>query len=291
MGSSGRSASILGRAVLGELLRPPQELSVAEAILTARCMQREGFRYPRLEAVRRAWKKPSTPVGALVGAEPLSLEEAQKHGYRYRINPQPPPAEDADVLEERYLETLTEERARAYSEALAPSKSDVAQLELFDGMTVEAATTGCVAFARAALFSSARDFLRWYFIPQGIWRLGRADPEDDPAVQAAGKQYVAGMRSAGYKVDGPGQATRAAAERFGLGWQQPSAEECAMAAADAEWQARSRLHEVLDDQQLQDAADWVTTHLGELEQLRDLQHDAMKRALQIIGSGGDHRWA
>jgi len=53
------------------------------------------------------------------------------------------------VLEERYLETLTEERQRAYSEALAPSKSDVAQLELFDGMTVEAATTGCVAFARA----------------------------------------------------------------------------------------------------------------------------------------------
>ena len=55
-----------------------------------------------------------------------------------------------------------------------------------------------------------------------------------------------------------------------------------MAVADAEWQARSRLHEALDDLRLRDAAEWVATHVDELEELRDIQRTALHRARQIV---------
>jgi hypothetical protein len=268
---------------LSELLRPPLELAVAEAILIARCMERSGFRYPPAEVLRRHRPNPSTVAGALAGTNPLSLEEAQAHGYRYRINQQLPSGEDAQALVEEYLATLSEDQQSAFDEALSPSEGPAEELELFDGMLVGIGTNGCTARARATLFGSPRDFLRWCYVPQGIHRCGLTEPLDEPAVRAATRQYAAGMRSAGYTVDGPSQAVGAAAERFGLGWHEPTEQERAMAVADAEWQARSGLHELLDEVQLRDAANWVSTHLDELEELRDLQRTALKRALQIIG--------
>jgi hypothetical protein len=223
-------------------------------------------------------------VGALAGTRPLRLEEAQAHGYRYRINPLPPPGEDAQALVGEYLATLSEDEQRAYSEALRPSRAPTEEVELFDGTRVGIPTAGCAALARTSLFGSPRDFLRWFYVPQGIRRCGLADPQDEPAVREAADQYAAGMRSAGYAVDGPGQAVRVAKERFGPGWHEPTEPERAMAVADAEWQARSRLHELLDELRLRDAADWVTTHLDELEQLRDIQRIALNRALKIIES-------
>ena len=272
-----------GRRALGELLRPPRELAVAEAILTARCMERNGFRYPPLKVVIRARPHQSTVAGALIGAEPLGLDEARAHGYRYRIRTQPArPGEDIPALVAGYLATLTEDRQRVYGETLSPANAPTEQITLFDGMTVGIPTAGCAAVARAALFGSARDFLRWHYVPQGIRRCGRSDAHDDPAVRGATGVYAAGMRCAGYSVDGPGQATRAAAERFGLGWDEPCEQERAMAVADAEWQARSRLHEALDDLRLRDAAEWVATHVDELEELRDFQRTALHRARQIV---------
>src|SRR6185437_15346549 len=106
MASAAPSASERVRALLGELLCPPRELADAEAILIARWMERNGFRYPRAEVRGRDRPGPSTVVGSLAGTRPLSSEEAQAHGYRYRVNRQLPPGEDAQALVEEYLATL-----------------------------------------------------------------------------------------------------------------------------------------------------------------------------------------
>jgi hypothetical protein len=275
------------RIAFEALMRPPVQLAIAEARVTSRCMQGRGFRYPAAEALDRVPSATPSRLGGL--GRPLHLEEATRVGYGFRISPRPgtDPVERASG---RYLSSLSHAEQAAYQHALAPDGSRGVRVELSGGLVVGAASQGCVAEARKAVYGSVQTFLRLAHVASEVPRVADAAMRHR-RVRAAVRAYSGCMAGKGIPVGTPMLAVKLAEERFGgtrpeIG--PVSDAERDMAVADAICQQRTGVNEAIDDAVIDAASWWLRDEAPRLLELAALQGNAVESAREILEHAADH---
>jgi hypothetical protein len=267
---------------LVSLLNHPPELLWAERKVTAECMAKQGFRYPPYELGRRTDPEDSN----LAGVALLTVPEAQQRGYGLHISSSPDPqALDPDAATAQYLATLTPAEQQRYHTVLDPGRAQ-AEVELSGGVRASASIEGCVAEGRAHVYGSVENFLKLFYLPQGIRQFSEQALRA-PAVTEARRAYARCMRSAGYRVESPADALDLARTNFGTTRTAEgtvSDAERGMAVADATCQAEADLHRVIDDALVQAGSAWLNEHEGEILGLADLQREALDRARLVLES-------
>lgn len=213
----------------------PAELHVldrAEAVLTASCMRRRGFRHEPPELASRLDPSP--------GAYPFGLDDltyARRHGYGIVEGA----AEEGRLRRtdpnRKYVSSLPADRRTAYNKTLTGDQSDVLRVRLPTGPELLIPRDGCLAEAQRELYG---DFDRWSRAKAVVDNLRS---EIDPAVgenaryQKALRRWSACMRSKGHSYAGPGPIRREIAEAIaapGADRLKTQARETTLAVAEAE---------------------------------------------------------
>jgi hypothetical protein len=202
------------------------ELADAEAELTRRCMEREGFQL-------HLTKPPAGPPALPYGNDDLRFARCSGLGL---------PTVDTGKLREadpniRYVASLPAERQRAYGRALNGDPQQAMSAQLPDGSTDNMSRIGCSASAQSELYGDGE---RWFrvgaivnYLPAEYLPKVGADRRFRTALAA----WTACMRRAGHPVSGPDQL-RAGFPAFRA---VPSAEEIAAAIDEATCSRTSQL--------------------------------------------------
>jgi hypothetical protein len=253
----------------------------AEERLVAACMRQQGFTFAT------TLEQAVTPPPAY-----LSPTELRRSGYQH----------DWQAAAERYLELngpsgppdptagMTDHEVAAYEQALVgPADGPMAMLEDVDGGRTGVPAGGCLGEARAELFGSVANYLRFIRADQSLSGVGRELREQD-AYREPMAAWQGCMRQAGHDVGDeidygvPWIQARGAdaLQSGGLGQTAITLDSIgAVAEADADCQESSGLYEVRRDL-LPDARDRVAATLGfELSQFVAFQHAVLERAKQV----------
>lgn len=277
-GDPGRTAA---EDAIVALTHPPSILERAELTTTAECMAGSGFDYPPLEVFER-----TTPLAGSLGGflPPLPLSSARVAGYGGRIGVDSR-ATNGDLATEAYLSELPSGQHRRYATVKDAPASRQVSVRLPTGTEVAASSRGCVAQGRRSVYGSVRGFLRHFYFPQQI-RRAASSALRDPRVREALAGYARCMTAAGHEAATPNDAEATAQRRF-AGTRvhgRPAPDEIALAVADATCQEDSRFFEILDEQILTEAAEWLIAEDRSLVALEELQEDSVDRAEEIVGA-------
>jgi hypothetical protein len=268
-----------GEIAIVALTHPPPVLERAVLVTTASCMAGSGFDYPPLEVFER-----STPLpGSLGGFLPaLTVASASAGGYGDRIGVDNR-ATNGDLATEAYLSELPSRDRRRYTAVKEAPSSRQVSVTLPTGTEITATGKGCVARGRRAVYGSVRGFLRLFYFPQQIRRAATSSLRA-PRVREALDAYVECMAAAGHGVATPNDTEAVAQRRFAgtRSHGRPSADEVALAVADATCQEESRFFSILDAQILTEAAEWLVEEERALLALQELQEDSIRRAEEIV---------
>ncbi len=273
--------SAQAKAAVVALLDRPPELYWAQAKTTAACMQAAGFRWPLYEFFTPMPARRKTLAGV---PGPLDPAVAREIGYGSDVGQPSQTGGDPDVEHDRYVASLSKEQRRAFYRAKYGSDAEVA-VTTPDGVGVSANVDGCIAEGRAAVYGSVEDYLLIEYVPQGI-RLESGRALKARGVTAAAREYSRLMADAGYRVANPGEARVLARQRFGS---RPltgpaSAEEKAMAVADARAQAESGVYEAITQASVVQASAWLASNEQLLVELAEIKAESLVRAGKIIRS-------
>lgn len=264
------------RAAITLLLSRSPVVAAATARLAVLCLatrgvtSSEGERTAVEQALRRS--EESTAPTTLAGiVSPLSAAEAAERGYRGVVAPHGSTQQDAGLSD----------RVQA---ALSPPGAAYTYVEVPDVIRVGAPATGCLAEARTQLFGSVESWLLVdQFVAAGIRRFAVTAMRSPAVVEAAGR-YERCMAERGYATKNPADTARQARLR----WVEPdpagapTAEELAMAGADADCQRLSGVHAVLDDAVLELAGTWIRDNESTILELADTCATAIERARQVL---------
>lgn len=269
------------RRAFEALMRPPVQLAAAEAVATARCMERRGFRYPTAAAMVPIRAVTPRRLGGL--GRPLQVEEAESEGYGFRITPRPG-TDPTDQVQSHYISSLSPSEREDYHRALAPEGGLSVQVELPAGMVVGAAAAGCVAWAREVVYGSVETYLRLAYVANEVPHVADAAIAHG-RVRAALRAYATCMAGKGIPVKTPMLAVQLAEQRFG--GTRPAAgpvseEEREMAVADAICQQNTGINEAIDDAVVETAASWINGEASRLLGLAAQQHQALERANKLL---------
>lgn len=270
------------RQALVELYNTPVEFVVAELKVTAECMAAAGFGYLPYTLLR-ADPRPTRSLAGLPFR--MNRGEAEQDGYGTRIGTADTSHQDVDSAVAAYLATLTPDQQLAYSRAEVDDTAVEVTVNLPDGAVVGAASEGCVAQGRIAVYGSVADFLTFEYFPQGLRQFSET-AYASTEFEAAQGRYAGCMRDAGFDVATVSGAVELAQERFGSRptTGAPSPDEVAMAVTDAECQTASGVYEAVDDALVAAASSWINDHEGELLGIAELQHSASARVAAILAS-------
>ena len=260
-------------AMLLALLNPPPVLSQAEQIVTARCMRREGFRYP-LPAARPDFDTPTTLAG-----QPLAIETARLEGYGFSQ------MRDDDV--QKFLSRLGPKRRARAREALEPARGSTVSVTFAGSYEVSAGRHGCVAEGRIATYGSVRKFLVVWYGPQVIQTQIQTYIEE--AVRArevveGTALYSACMQAAGFPAASPRDAWQAARDRFARASGNVSVAQRRMAMADAECQARSQIYQRTSRALAKVGRDVIRRSSARLQMMMDIERSSVPRAEAIVAA-------
>ncbi|MCP3803045.1 hypothetical protein NLX83_27595 [Allokutzneria sp. A3M-2-11 16] len=208
---------------LRELVNRPAALDEAENLLIGECMSRAGLFFPRVPPPRD--ERPT--VGLVKAAAPLRLEDARRDGY-----PDAPRSAKGPV--EAHADTLSPDVRERFYQLLRGNTGNDVRVTLAGSFETAASSSGCVGSARKRLYGSVANFLTVYYLPELAQRQA-AKADDDPDVRAAYGSYAQCMNTKGHRAATPAEAVALAKTR--------EADEIAIASADAECRAATRLHD------------------------------------------------
>jgi hypothetical protein len=265
------------RAAINLLFSRPAVVPAATARLAVRCLVEhavvpaDGSTEQIEQAIRKG--EESTAPTTLAGiVSPLTPEAAAEHGYRRVVAPH------GGIEAEPGLPD-------AVQAAVSPPGAAYTYVEVPDIIRVGAPATGCLAQVRTALFGSVESWLLVdQFAVAGIRRFAVAAMKS-PEVTEAAAAYERCMAERGYASKNPADTARQARLRWieSATAGEPTADEIAMARADADCQRRSGVHAVLDDTVLRLAATWIRQHESTILELADTYTAAIERAQQVMG--------
>ena len=202
---------------------------------------------------------------------PLSVDEAGTRGYR------------GIVASHHAVDPAAGLPARVRA-ALDPRDGPQVHIDVPGVVRVSEPATGCRARARTELFGSVRSWLMVdHFAVTGIRSFGGRATRTPEVVEAAAA-YQRCMLRRGYDVATPAHAARTARVTWVEGDPSgvPSAQEIAMAEADAHCQAESGVHAVLDAAVLRLARPWLEQHAATLRDTADVLARATGRARAVL---------
>lgn len=212
---------------------------------------------------------------------PLDPALVRRHGYRGHIATKASAASNPETATKVYLQTLDPGDRLRYVQAKDAPRAEPVTVLLPDGQKASASLRGCIARGRAAVYGSVRNFLRMFYLPQGIRAFGQ-DALTELRVRAALEEYSQCMVTQGFGVRSPSDSSELAQQRFGGRSGPPSRAEIKMAFRDARCQERSAFLDVLDEALLETAAAWLQGNEAELQLLAELQRDSEDRAREIL---------
>lgn len=284
--SSGSTVQPAVKAATLSLFNEPVQLPWAQAKVTAACMAEHGFEYPPYAAFSSTAEPAAVSLSAF-GA-PLTLQEAQRHGYGDRIpRDGDGSAQLATDAVQDYLRTLPPEKRKEYWQAAEPDGSEFVSYELADGAVASVAKEGCVAEGRKAIYGSVANALRITQFSNEMLSFS-TEAVESAKVKDALAVYAGCMDAEGYDVATPGQARTEAFKRFagddGVAPASVTLEERSMAVADAVCQKRSDINAVLDEQILIAASEFLNENEGQILGYGDLQQNALERAQHVLAS-------
>lgn len=250
--------------------------------MTAKCMSRSGFEYPPYAVSQPAIGTTGTIGGFGI---PLTVQQAQRHGYEGRISRQTDTEIDAEAS---YVATLSQSRQALYRDTLDDSRSPRVLLRLPPRLEFSAFSRGCIAEGRIAVFGSVLNFLRLFYYPQQVTQFGD-DALRDSGTIAAMSRYSDCMRAAGVDVKSPSKAIRLAERMFGsaAAGASPSDAERVMAVTDATCQSTSRVYETLEESVLRAASTWLNDHEDEILALAEIQKNVARPRAERTLQGSD----
>jgi hypothetical protein len=235
-------------AALRTIAVQPIELGMAEAHAIQRCLRSKGFDAPL----------PSPVVGS-IATLPLPAEEQQaaRHGYGDAITRGTDPTEDPL---DRYARTLPAIQRNRFDRVIDDLTAPRVQFITPDGWAVGAATLGCAAKARAAVYGSVENWLIAYYLPQDL-NDDAANVYTHPPVNAAAVTYHQCMTERGYSFRYPQDAFQHA-QRTSVKITvdltvQPSPQEIHIATADAQCQKASGLLRIIQLALERDTREWI----------------------------------
>ncbi len=235
-------------AALHTIAVQPIELGVAEAHAIQRCLRSKGFDAPL----------PSPVVGSVANL-PLPAEEQQaaRHGYGDAITRGTDPTEDPL---DRYALALSPVQRDRFDRVIDDLTATPVRFTTPGGWAVGAATLGCAAEARAAVYGSVENWLIAYYLPQDL-NDDAANVYTHPSVNAAAVTYHQCMTERGYPFHYPQDAFQHAQQTIvditvDL-TTQPSPQEIRIATADAQCQKTSGLLRTIQLVLEHDAREWI----------------------------------
>lgn len=235
-------------AALHTIAVQPIELGVAEAHAIQRCLGSKKFDAPL----------PSPVVGSVANL-PLPTEEQQaaRHGYGHAITRGTDPAEDPL---DRYVRALSPVQRDRFDRVIDDITAPRVRFTTPGGWAVSAATLGCAAEARAAVYGSVENWLIAYYLPQDL-NDDAANVYTHPSVSAAAITYHQCMTKRGYPFHYPQHAfqhaQQASVEITVDLATQPSPQEIRIATADAECQKASGLLRTIQLVLERNAREWI----------------------------------
>lgn len=237
------SAAVL--TALRTIARQPIELGVAEAHVIQRCLKSKGFDAPF----------PSPVVGSIANLPlPVDEQQAARRGYGDAITRGIDPTDDPL---DRYARTLAPDRRARFEHAIDDRTATRVQFTTPGGWAVEAATIGCAAAARTAVYGSVENWLIAYYLPQDL-NDHAANVYTHPSVAAATVNYHHCMTERGLPFRHPQDAVQQASlEAATNETAQPSPREIRIATADARCQKASGLLFAIQSVLEHDAREWV----------------------------------
>jgi hypothetical protein len=249
------------------LLSRPTILTHAQKLVTARCMRRRGYSYPKPEV--------PDPRGLMtLAGPPLTLASARREGYDF--------GRDSPSREELYFTNLPPEIRHSAQVALAPPRSASVTVTI-GSFEASAARRGCVAEGRRRVYGSVRNFLETWYGPQVVFeRLAPLYEQavDTPEVGQAVSSYSACMLSSGYPASDPGTAWETARTLFGH--DAVSRRQRAMAIADARCQEISNVYETISHSFAWQGRKVLSRQAATLERWMQIQRLAFLRAFAIV---------
>lgn len=286
--TSAAEASPQARDAILALSVPPSELQIAAGKVIKRCMKDKGFEYqPSQEA--------PSPLGSgdnlsgVLGI--LDEQDADRFGYGALVTN---PGDSS-----RATNSIGTPQSPDYTKALTgfpmdissgsangtPPKGAMVEVQI-DGASYSTLGGGCVGEAWKRIYGSPEDYLRLGYLPQGISRFAR-DIQDDSAVEEAWERYGTCMSGVGYAdVHNLRDSQTIAKKRFTRALDEvPSADERAMAVADARCQRSSGAVSSLNDAMLRAGSEWLNEHEADLLAVAEVQRESLRRAKEVIESG------
>ncbi|SDM53371.1 hypothetical protein [Allokutzneria albata] len=243
---------------LRELVDRPAALAEAENLLISECMSRAGMSYPHVPPPR----DDRPVVGLIKMAAPLRLEDARREGYPdTSMKPRP-----TKGLVEAHAEALPPGARDRFHQLLRGNTGNDVRVTLAGSFETAASSGGCVGSARKRLYGSVANFLTVYYVPELAQRRA-AEADDDPDVRAAYGSYAQCMSDKGHPAATPAAAVELAKSH--------ETEEIAIASADAECRAVTRLHErraVAADRVVRN---WLADNESAVSQAHKLLTDAL----------------
>lgn len=248
-----------------------QHLQTAELKLSDRCMRRQGFRDPALDAPAQIdrdedWRP--------------DLEQRRIRGYRLgEADGKPASESSADA----YLRTLSARQRERFQRALAGGPSDRAPLTISSGQTFTFPTAGCIAESRGRLYGSPITAARIEFVPQGLYVRLYFKAIEASRYRRAMEVWGDCMRGSGYPFATQAQArAQAAAAHESSSGTAARKQEIAVAVADARCAGTARLTQTVQGLLSDFAKDLPAAQAKELEELAALRTDAVRRADDLV---------
>ncbi len=237
-------------------------LDVAENQLIAQCMRRAGLSYPDVPPPRD-----DRPVVGLVRASaPLRVEDARREGYPDSVMI----AASRQGPVEAHADALPPESRERFHEVLRGDTGTDVRVTLAGGFETAASSGGCVGSARKELYGSVANFLTVFYTAELAQRQASGADRDQEVV-AAYESYAQCMGVKGHRVAAP-------AEAIALAKKHPS-EEVALATADAECRAATRLHELREAAADRIVRRWLADNEGTVVQAHALLVEAQRISL------------
>lgn len=265
------SAAVL--TSLRTIAKQPIELGVAEAHVIQRCLKSKGFDVPL----------PSPVVGSIANL-PLHVDEQQaaQRGYGDAIIRGIDPTDDPL---DRYARTLAPDQRIRFEHAVDDRTAAQIGFTTPGGWAVGAATLGCAAEARMAVYGSVENWLIAYYLPQDL-NDHAANVYTHPSVSAAAVAYYQCMTERGnpfrYPQDAVQHAQQISVEATADETPQPSPQEILIATADAHCQKASNLLFVIQSILEHDARQWVVQNQSLVLRAAIIVEQARSKAPAIL---------
>ncbi|WP_148286297.1 hypothetical protein [Curtobacterium sp. B8] len=269
--STGVSESL--RVATKNAATPREELTAATDLLTAKCLDQDGFKVPTVAAPVYEVRPSITGYTGLF----TSTAEAKREGYGTTIK-----APSAAPLDS-YRATLSGQDRKRFDRALLGDPKDVVKITLSNGATASKPSGGCSGRALEAVYGSVKDELRVEVIQNEILMLA-TNPAIERALRERLPQYQRCMAQRGVGVTGLNAAETVGASlgQYRQPGEAPSSHESKLAAEDAGCQARAKLSSTLDSALYETAQTWLRDHHEQIQRASSIVDDAAPKAAFIL---------